>query len=408
MQIVDDYSRILDKTVETFERRGKNVPLSEIFGVGRRKHFQLNMIQTHKLCDLLSSGRVFDVSDDRDRVYALLGMTQNWPQAKQNVASSNILNIVPDYTKNINQVYQHLTKACINLERTLMCLETPEPRSKSLDQPSWVFDLRQKPAYEDNGWYGRSDAPLWIEKDSFLPADVQSLDDSGQLVLSGVLLGIVSGDERRGLRLLTEQLYTPDFEKDFFDTEKGFNYKQQYLIAPDTDESCPIAGCWVPKTASDGDMLVLLNGAYYPFVLRPVNSPNHYLLIGIGGYWTYVLKNTKDAHYPRLKTLEQKLLCRNSKFFSNWMYHAFKSGQKYTNLLQRRPDTEYISLPHFDMATSRWLRHLSRVPKGHRNISEERWLYSNDTIKQFTEVKPCLSGTLAEEDPLLTQQFVLI
>lgn len=149
-----------------------------------------------ELCRLLHSGRAFEVSDDRDRVYALLGISQNWTYAEQN-STSIIAPIVPDYTKDLNQVYQAFVKYCINIERSLACLGTFEARSVSDDLASWAVDWRQKPKTESDPWREAHYYRSAIEYEFPPLADMQSLDNLGELVLTGVLLGIARSDDSK-------------------------------------------------------------------------------------------------------------------------------------------------------------------------------------------------------------------
>ena len=95
----------------------------------------------------LRTGSSFQVSDDRDRAYAIVGMV-NSPTTRFYVESRPDIDVAKlpiSYAKSVSEVYQDLIKYLINTDRNLDCLTVFEDRTmRDLpdDLPSWVTDWR--------------------------------------------------------------------------------------------------------------------------------------------------------------------------------------------------------------------------------------------------------------------------
>lgn len=134
---------------------------------------------------ILLEGKSFGVTNERDRVYGLVGMLQSrtnrwFVKVPPNIQS---LQFPVDYAKSISQIYQDVVKYLINTTRTLDVLWAGNccPRIMS-DLPTWVFDWRQ------------GTAPVLFDivsssVDRKRLAPIQDLDDYGQLTLEGAVLG---------------------------------------------------------------------------------------------------------------------------------------------------------------------------------------------------------------------------
>ena len=104
----------------------------------------------------LQEGTGFQVTDPRDRVYALLGIiaspsTRFWvAPAKHGTVMTNGTtpkDFPVDYERSISMVYQDVVKYLINVERNLDSLCTFQDRRRhNSDVPSWALDWRDDSA----------------------------------------------------------------------------------------------------------------------------------------------------------------------------------------------------------------------------------------------------------------------
>jgi hypothetical protein len=83
------------------------------------------------LKDLISTCRDCKCSDSRDRVYAMLNLL---PRFEKN------MNIKPDYSKTVAQVYEHTVRRYLELFQKLSILVACEMREEQANMPTWVPD----------------------------------------------------------------------------------------------------------------------------------------------------------------------------------------------------------------------------------------------------------------------------
>lgn len=77
-------------------------------------------------------------TDPRDRIYAVASLLH--PEDKK-------LNIQPDYTKRVEDVYIEVASLVISKRRNLGVLETCDLSSRALQIPTWVPDWSSRPSY---------------------------------------------------------------------------------------------------------------------------------------------------------------------------------------------------------------------------------------------------------------------
>lgn len=273
-----------------------------------------------QLRSLLTSGGVFEATDDRDRIFALIGMLRDWTHDREG-RQLMVKPILPDYTKDLNQVYQYLTKFCINSEKSLDCLTNFSIQHTCPDLPSWVLDWRQP----GTGSYMEPDHRLNDEHRS-TSAEKQSFDRTGELVLNGVALGVLGHDAGKS-SLLDHVQITIEGGK-FINAQ----YKRNSLAisVAGTNHAYAYAGCWVPPTSMMGDVVVLLNGGSLPFVLRPAEALNGHYWIGAGAFWCFNPqegrgpKEMKQLHHS-LATERPQLLCETQLSFSTWLSAVYRN-----------------------------------------------------------------------------------
>ncbi|KAK5044903.1 hypothetical protein LTR84_010275 [Exophiala bonariae] len=100
-------------------------------------HAMVSLRQPYRgrsLMDLMEIGRIFQASDDRDRVFALLGM-----QAGGARTGAGPIDIQPDYRSTISEVYRTTAQEIIKRRNDLEILVTVQHGEKvDLETPSWI------------------------------------------------------------------------------------------------------------------------------------------------------------------------------------------------------------------------------------------------------------------------------
>jgi hypothetical protein len=99
---------------------------------------------TGGLLELLMAGRVYEATDPRDKVYAILGMAEvsslMWP--RDAMEKPPVIRV--DYSASISEVYQHTAKYLINRDENLdiLCILPTHRDATSDNLPSWTPDWR--------------------------------------------------------------------------------------------------------------------------------------------------------------------------------------------------------------------------------------------------------------------------
>ena len=226
------------------------------------------------LFNLLLSSWYFQETDPRDKVYALLDMT-NTPTRNQ--GQDKLPNsIVVDYKKTVSEVYQDVTKYLINHHNLLHVLVNfTIQKDYSLGLPSWTSDWGKKPKEELlepilMEWHK---GPLnW-----FRP---EGEDQPGKLTVSGCTIGIILE--------ITGETYEANISDDLVTVapRKGFAQLIRFDATIhdrilchgivdktifDEEESVNFGAC-VYSSAKKNDFLVSLFGSDKLFVLRHVGN----------------------------------------------------------------------------------------------------------------------------------------
>ena len=242
---------------------------------------------------LVRQAGLFDVSDDRDRVYAFVRMIDN--QCRNPRPALEV-----DYTRTICLVYQDLTKHFINASGSLALLEVFYGAKRPPDWPSWTLDLR----LDVDAHFLRTDLPgpfrlrLREHREMANGAAVQDLDRVGELVLKGIEMGRVSNRAHPlvnldGLKKVQER-WDGDIEKPSFSrlVNTGSFLARDLRIG--RSETSRLGVC-ASKAAREGDLVVLLDGSPCPFILRETpNTSSRYTLVGACWLW-YLVDIDRDS-----------------------------------------------------------------------------------------------------------------
>jgi hypothetical protein len=267
-------------------------------------------LATQRFFDVLSENVEFDASDDRDRIYALIGMIQQSPKLQPNMTvqrPDHEYNYPIDYTIETSIAYQNLIKFLINLDRRLYCLQLFRPANTASSLPSWAIDWKTTTVCQFDNFSHQPNKLVLVPRKMYswnlLPAPQQDLDHHDELHLQGVRLGIVSGppdfsiipgDASRDKPKTTslKAMSLSETQKNGLNTllDRGELTYTTVLglqqINDTTDHGLQPAGVVCTLNVQPGDLVVLLHGAYLPSILRPSFPGSHqYLLIGCGLFW---------------------------------------------------------------------------------------------------------------------------
>lgn len=125
---VDD---LIGEQETKYDSTGKDVinPISNLRAIRQGTQSKLATSVWRKLSLLLKATLVCECGDPRDKVFALLGLTEETGQGK----------LIPDYSKSVSQVYAETIRYLIHTERKLNELSFSQP-SRQHELPTWVPD----------------------------------------------------------------------------------------------------------------------------------------------------------------------------------------------------------------------------------------------------------------------------
>ena len=251
----------------------------------------------------LQQGTEFEVTDPRDRIYALLGVLSS-PTTRLYVAAPDfgisasnekVADVFPvDYDKTVSQVYQDFMKYLINTNKNLDCLCVFQGRRRqAADLPSWVLDWRKE---THRILVDFSPNPPDVREALGL-ATPQDLDAYGVLSISGFLIDKISsiyGDKDvsdligypTGRRESLFDFWLFRGSSDAKDevlrrlqSLASLKYVQvnQYLyneigLEGDYLKNREYCRFYVPRESMLDDHVVFAKGAEHPVVLRNVND----------------------------------------------------------------------------------------------------------------------------------------
>ena len=303
---------------------------------------------------ILSDNVHFDVSDQRDRVYALIGMIDEL--ANLNLAGARsgrpVGQLFPvDYGSSVSTAYQNVIKFLINKDQNLSSLEVLGERRLLEDLPSWAIDWGsqgvtcRKWAYSMPQLFAdflprfnsRTDGPSCIlPKDSLKPP-TQDLGAHNELRLKGSRLGVIQDSQSDGFiphpwrfeseieaiwgGKLAEIAYLDRHHEASRATLTGmlesgsltiksvgmgrdyqFPYQQPYKHRPFQGR---LSGIVVSREARPGDVVVQLFGSNLIHVLRPMDGGHKFSLVSAGWFWRVTNPREKytaiqDPRHPEM------------------------------------------------------------------------------------------------------------
>lgn len=258
-----------------------------------------------ELCDLagvLADSGHFEATDDRDKIYAVLGMTNVQPTGKSGEGTT-LTTISISYLKSVSEVFQEATKYLVNREGSLDVLYlAPYYPSDDLKIPSWTPDWRNvvlplpPPHFQFMGrssdrqksatiQHTSAEGDLWIDGPYYhkiKETPWQDANEHGVLRSKGWFCGTIV--QREGLlELVPDELPSPAEITDTFPELKvprcrayvslpiinppatqgsGMVFWPEIEIPTDIRDAC------VPEETQAHDIMVFLFGARTPMILR--------------------------------------------------------------------------------------------------------------------------------------------
>jgi hypothetical protein len=223
---------------------------------------------TGGMLELLMAGRVYDATNARDKVYAILGMAEvplNPRELSPRLAWKRGDNkerpvMRVDYSTSVSEVYQHTAKYLINRDENLdiLCILPSHRDATSDDLPSWTPDWRvslsSRSLYENWDYISYK----WGAS-GFTKTDAQDQADLNRLTVTGFEIARV----QQLLPLFPDKMphppESPTGSAIHFEEGKHIRRFAQSTRVPSV----------VPSTALVGDAIWILYGSRMPFVLRP-------------------------------------------------------------------------------------------------------------------------------------------
>ena len=209
----------------------------------------------------LQDGTALQVTDPRDRIYALLGVLSS-PTTRLYVDDhlGQISRSFPiDYDKTVSEVYADVMKHLINADRNLDCLCVFQDRRKHAeDLPSWVLDWRHSTAR-----YFICTKPDPAEfRERYGQALEQDLSDPLVLSINGYTVTKVTSIEGHN------QLSDVDNSsfKDIGDLAQHYVRISRGYRSLDGAN----VGYYGPRNCMLDDRIIFADGATFPLVLRPL------------------------------------------------------------------------------------------------------------------------------------------
>ena len=376
----------------------------------------------YQLFDLLRTGHYFHVSDHKDEILALVGMMQNVASSGPPSAHSGVQKVIPlflpDYSKTLARIYEDILKYCINVQRSLACLEVLHTQPPSSDLASWVFDWRMDPDKYVSYWriiegHGPFNGCVDIHrKPPRSAAEAQDLEGAGELVMTGVVLGTISHLREQAPKLCDS--YPSPFWQEAArmdgSAQDSRSYNSVGLTTVDGGQVYPFAGYWVSERSVQGDLVVLLRGGAMPFVLRRTEPQGKYSWVGPAAFWYYAshpfsffaTQLEEDREPPMDASSNYKASADVYRFtlssFSTWLGKlrslSATKGELREEFTKIDPLSECPSSDGF-------LAWLSRVPVEYRHRARELFPLHDGTMRIIDE--PVVFG-----EPLREDRFVIV
>jgi hypothetical protein len=415
----------------------KSLPLHAPDGFLKRTEVALWLCVRYgyeSLNSLLEFTKDSKCSDERDRIYALLSMTE---------ARKQELHIVVDYTKAYYEVYKDAVVKHIMNWKDLELFSTIDPSRRFNGKASWVPDWSKQ----------RLSACLWWLK-RFAPTHaVAKCLDEDRLQVSGISITTISEVEsftmpisgplssqqlisalrnivtRFGMRekllqsnvvrqnfckvitvgRFAETIEPPSsrfptleqetaalhhiltnsnssllpFEEDFYRYANSFCQARVFFTTPDGRFGI------APMTAQSGDIITVLLGSNTPMILRPMTEDSSYTVVGeaylSGMMSSEVLLGPLPEHYEQVAILDDK----RSKLW--WL------------LTDRLTGHIFVEDPRLGELPAGWKR------KPHEDERFFSWFVNENTGEEFTEgYDPRMTSKALKQAGVALRDFVLI
>ncbi|KAF3035054.1 hypothetical protein E8E11_003636 [Didymella keratinophila] len=224
---------------------------------------------TGGMLDLLMASRAYEATNNRDKVYAILGMAEV-PINNRALSSTSARaqererpTMRVDYSASIPEVYQYTAKYLINRDGNLdiLCILPTHRDATSFDLPSWTPDWRvplsSRPLYDNWDYISYK----WGAS-GFTRTETQEQDSLGRLAVSGFEIARVQQLEMLFPEQLPHPPERPAGSAILFDESKHARRFAQTTRGPSV----------VPSAAVVGDAIWILYGCRMPVVLRPAGG----------------------------------------------------------------------------------------------------------------------------------------
>ena len=321
------YFHVMTEQVKGLNRHQLSQSVTGQYAFGRISADHIPL--TERLYGLLIDGVNFDASDDRDRIYAMYGMTDqltNYTLVSMQHTKAWTEEFPIDYTISLSSVYQKLIKVLINTDRTLMCLEYLRPKnSNAPDLPSWAINWGRSFTSDFSTLYSLTNTMLsYAINDetikAVMSAPTQMMEANGQLRLLGIRLGKLS--KHRVDHMISDgnakYLFESLAPRGRHSKIKHFTEEVASMVrdgslclwtvkSSEDAEASDYSGVVTTADANDNDLVVILHGSRLMHILRPAVGSGLFTLISSGWFWTR--QNPGFPDYSATSIAEKHQVC---------------------------------------------------------------------------------------------------
>lgn len=256
--------------------------------------------RTENWLKIVNDGAGFGVSDERDRVYGIIGMLSSTKQYSKHSSRGRMLDFPVDYSRSTSMVYTDLIRYLVYLSSNWDCLLVFTPASgRSPRLPSWAIDwsssqprvivpLLVKPSQSDN----RETREIVLRD----PV-THKLHDAGEpLTMQGHVIGTCL--ERLDKQPSAEIHNDADTTSLTVFVNGIANLVQSNHYIPAISQGSGESACLsqvrvlIPSASLPTDILVHPLNTSLPLVLRQTKAPSTYQVIGPAVYATLNLPTT--------------------------------------------------------------------------------------------------------------------
>ena len=245
-----------------------------------------------KYLEVLRAGAAFGVTDDRDRVYGLVSMIDN-------LVRNSYEPLRIDYSRDLSQVFQDVTKYLIKISNSLNVIELFRPDGRPANLPSWTIDWRHDCAHFYSSISTTGAQPQDLEHESELRVRGFRIGQLGQIISAGEIAQwrYPSNPPRVQINDGPEPDKVSRLRRMDFDVclRKTGLFVDRLIRTTNPEEATDSCGVSAPRVAEDSNWVFVLEGSNLPFILRETEVDGAFHLVSPAWWWNATKDRETDA-----------------------------------------------------------------------------------------------------------------